>query len=120
MGDLSPHFSLSEFACHDGTPGHPTPALIVALEKLRSIIGRPIRIVSGYRTPAYNKKIGGAPDSRHTHNDAADIPSALRVTVDQARRAGFTGIGRRSGDGIVVHVDTRPGGVVVFTDEGRY
>lgn len=119
MGDLSAHFSRVEFDCHDGTKATPAPALIAALEKLRTAIGRPVVIVSGYRTKAYNASIGGAKDSRHTHNDAADISSRLGVTVDQARKAGFTGIGVRS-DGKVVHVDVRPGRVVVFRDEARY
>jgi uncharacterized protein YcbK (DUF882 family) len=118
MGDLSPHFSRSEFTEHDNgalPAGMPAPSLIAALERLRSEIGRPIPIVSGYRSPAYNAEVGGARDSRHTHGDAADISSALHVTVDQARRAGFTGIGFNRA-AWVVHVDTRPGPRVQFLD----
>jgi len=119
MGDLSPHFSRREFDCRDGSRATPKPELVAALEKLRALIGKPIRIVSGYRSPAHNKRVGGAPDSRHLHNDAADIPSALNVSVAQARAAGFRGIGVRS-DGRVVHVDMRPGPRKVFRDEARY
>lgn len=117
MGDLSVHFSRSEFDCHDGQKANPSPALIAGLERLRAIIGnRPIVIVSGYRDPAYNRAVGGAVNSQHLYNRAADLQSALRVTVAQAEAAGFTGIGHDS-SGNVVHVDVRPGARQVFLDE---
>lgn len=113
MGDLSAHFSRYEFDCHDGQIAHPTPGLITKLERLRAIVGKPCRIVSGYRDPAYNKRVGGAPDSRHMHNDAADLEAGY-ATVPQAKAAGFHGIGVCRG--WAVHVDDRPGGIVVFPD----
>lgn len=120
MGDLSAHFSRHEFDSHDGARATPKPSLIRALEHLRTELGdRPIRIVSGYRSPAHNRAVHGAPRSRHLFNDAADLEHELRVTVEQAHAAGFTGIGVRS-DGTVSHVDTRPGRPVLFADEGRY
>lgn len=42
------------------------------LDPLREKIGA-IRINSGYRTPAYNKQIGGSPTSQHITGQAADI-----------------------------------------------
>lgn len=120
MGDLSPHFNRSEFACHDGTPGNPTPELVAALERLRSAVSTrhggnaPLRIVSGYRTPSYNAKIGGAKNSQHLANRAADIPAGY-ATVAEAEAAGFTGIGYDA-LGRVIHVDVRPGQRVVFPD----
>lgn len=113
MGDLSAHFSRWEFDCHDGQRAHPSPLLVEALERLRAIVGKPCHIVSGYRDPAYNKSIGGAPDSRHMHNDAADLPTGY-ASVEQALEAGFTGVGHAGR--WAVHVDTRPGHVVVFAD----
>lgn len=114
MARLSAHFNSTEFDCHDGSPAHPTPELIAALERLRAIVGRPCRIVSGYRSPAWNKHVGGAPKSQHLYNRAADLERGY-ATVDQAKRAGFTGIGHR--DGFATHVDVRPGRrVVVFPD----
>jgi len=120
MGDLSAHFSRSEFDCHDGGKANPSMKLVGCLENLRTIIGnRPITIVSGYRTASWNRRVGGAAHSRHLTNEAADIPSSLHVSVDQARRAGFTGIGyNRHRD--VVHVDVRPGNTVVFVDDASY
>lgn len=113
MGDLSPHFSRSEFDCHDGQIAHPAPELVQRLELLRSATGRPCRIVSGYRDAAYNARIGGARDSRHIHNDAADLESGY-ATLAQAEAAGFRGIGVCRG--WAVHVDCRPGPRVVFQD----
>jgi uncharacterized protein YcbK (DUF882 family) len=114
MGDLSPHFSRSEFNCHDGAIAHPDPRLIESLERLRHIVGdRPLHIVSGYRDEAYNRSIGGARDSQHIHNRAADIPTGY-ATIPQAREAGFIGIGYAGR--WVVHVDVRPGPFVLFAD----
>jgi uncharacterized protein YcbK (DUF882 family) len=83
-----------------------TQELLVHLEQLRSIIGRPIPITSGYRCPEHNLAVGGVPRSQHLTGRAADVGRA-RATVQQAMRAGFTGIG--SDEGIAVHVDVRPG-----------
>jgi zinc D-Ala-D-Ala carboxypeptidase len=43
------------------------------LEPLRSYIGRPIIISSGYRCPEVNKRVGGQPKSQHLKGQAADI-----------------------------------------------
>jgi zinc D-Ala-D-Ala carboxypeptidase len=114
MGDLSPHFDRREFDCHDGTPASPAPELIAALERLRSICAnRPMRIVSGFRTIAYNRAVGGAPESQHIHNRAADLVPGY-ATVGQAQAAGFTGIGYCGGS--AVHVDVRPRPLAIFQD----
>jgi uncharacterized protein YcbK (DUF882 family) len=83
------------------------PALLARLEALRSIRGKPITIVSGYRCPPHNKAIGGASNSQHMYAAAADIPSGL-ATLEEARRCGFTGVGTKGS--WVVHVDVRDGG----------
>lgn len=107
MGDLTAHFSGHEFA--DRRTGQlvgPPARLLAVLEVCRYIAGRPLHIVSGYRSPSTNSDVGGAPASRHLFGDAADIPSGY-VTVDQAEQAGAVGIGEK--DGWAVHVDVRPG-----------
>lgn len=109
MGDLSPHFSAREFRSRDGAPLPDREVLlrlVAHLEVLRCIAGhRPLVIVSGHRSPAHNRKVGGATRSRHLVGDAADLrPGA--ATVEQAERAGFTGIGYRGK--WAVHVDLRP------------
>lgn len=114
MGDLSAHFSRHEFDCHDGQRANPDPQLVARLEQLRHELGdRPLHIISGYRDRAYNASIGGAKNSQHIYNRAADIDSGL-CTVAQARAVGFTGIGHCRG--WVVHVDVRPGPLAIFAD----
>lgn len=106
MGDLSPHFSRWEFACRHCGRAEVDQHLVDHLEVLRVLKGGPLRIVSGFRCPAHNASVGGARASRHLRGDAADIPAGY-ATVDDAERAGFTGIGQRGK--WAVHVDVRPG-----------
>ena len=43
------------------------------LEKVRAILGRPMRISSGFRSQELNAKIGGAQNSAHVQGLAADF-----------------------------------------------
>jgi uncharacterized protein YcbK (DUF882 family) len=121
VGDLSEHFSRWEFAdrrapSRSNARRAPIvdPSLVAVLERLRAIDDRPLPIVSGFRTAATNRLVGGAPNSQHLFGRAADIPQG-RFTVAQARRAGARGIGHC--DGWVVHVDVRrSAAVVIFRD----
>lgn len=71
---ISDHFRVNEFRCKDGTdPVCVDGELVAILELVRSKFGKPVLINSGYRTPAYNKKIGGAEFSQHMYGRAADI-----------------------------------------------
>lgn len=113
MGDLSPHFSSREFACHHCGVVKIAPTLVARLEILRAQIGKPLVIVSGYRCPVHNRAVGGAPASKHLLGQAADLRPNV-VTLLQAQAAGFRGIGHRGR--WVTHVDVRPGPVVIFPD----
>lgn len=78
---LSDNFSLSEFRCKDGSD---VPAehmdsvreLAENLQVFRDAIGKPVRVISGYRSPEYNKKVGGVKRSQHVLAKAADIQVA--------------------------------------------
>ncbi len=75
---LEKNFKLEEFRCNDGTdvPDEFIPnvrQLCMNLQTLRDYIGKPIVVISGYRSPEYNKKIGGAKRSQHMLAKAADI-----------------------------------------------
>lgn len=71
---ISDHFFVNEFRCKDGTdPVCVDGELLDILEFVRSKFGKPVVINSGYRTPSYNKKIGGAKFSQHMYGRAADI-----------------------------------------------
>ena len=107
MGDLSQHFDSSEFVCHHCGQLGPfgiDPELVRRLELVRARIGKPLPIVSAYRCPEHNRRIGGAKNSQHIWGRAADLPRGL-VPMVTARAAGFSGIGNRRG--AAVHVDVR-------------
>lgn len=113
MGDLSPHFNRSEFACHHCGKVIVSDRLVARLEILRAQLGKPISIVSGYRCPVHNAQVGGAKNSQHLAGQAADLKPGL-CRAPEAERAGFRGIGVCKG--WVVHVDVRPGPTVIFQD----
>ncbi len=80
---LSPHFKLKEFTSKQRS-GYPKfvylrPPLLLKLEMLRremnmnDLTVSNMVIMSGYRTPQYNKAIGNVKFSRHVYGDAADI-----------------------------------------------
>lgn len=83
---LTRHFMLSEFLRSSTAESNGidnTPSLEVVsnlqhlcqevLEPLRNWMNEPIRINSGYRSPALNKAVGGATSSQHLSGEAADI-----------------------------------------------
>lgn len=87
--------------------------LVDALERLRRIRGgRPLTIISGYRSASHNAAVGGVKNSQHLYGRAADIPAGY-ATVGEAARAGFTGIGSQGP--WAVHVDVRPGPAARWT-----
>lgn len=47
--------------------------LVNLLEKIRQEVGAPVRLLSIYRSPDYNRDVGGAASSRHMQFDAADF-----------------------------------------------
>lgn len=79
-----------------------------AVNELGSQLGRPLTIISGYRSPEYNASVGGAPNSYHMRGQACDI-STGNVNADQlisvARSLNLNTIKYAS----FVHVDTRFG-----------
>lgn len=68
------HFKVREFACKDGSQiVFIDDYLVSVLDVLRNKIGKPVIINSGYRTPEWNAKCGGAKHSYHMRGMAADI-----------------------------------------------
>ena len=107
---LSEHFKVKEFACRDGSePVLVSPALVTVLEAVREHFGKPVRINSGYRNPAYNKKVGGKPRSQHTIGTAADV-SVSGVSPEDVARFVRTIMPHHGGVGIYktfTHIDVR-------------
>lgn len=107
---LSPHFTVKEFACHDGSDTFLIDDKLVGLlENIRGKFGKPVRINSAYRTAKYNAKIGGVRNSYHVKGMAADIVvqgiPAKRV-AQYAETLGCGGIGWYEQKKFV-HIDTR-------------
>lgn len=82
---LTPHFTLEELCQSDYAVRHgidnSAPAslhdsllmLAEGLERVRLVLGYPLRINSGYRCGKLNTAIGGAKNSAHTEGRAADF-----------------------------------------------
>lgn len=112
------YFSPAEIACRGTGTVKLTPAAMAALDKLdalRERMGHPLHVTSGYRSPEHNRRVGGAPRSKHMEGIAFDISMA---NVDpqrferEARALGFKGIGlyppqKPSGGRNFIHIDTR-------------
>ncbi len=70
-----------------------------ALDFAKNKLKRPITLTSGYRSPDYNTRVGGAKKSMHTQRKAIDVvwgtsSAQGRINfIQQAINAGFTGIG---------------------------
>ena len=80
---VSPHFQLRQFLCKQAG-GYPKFVLVDErlLTKLELILERinsrgyrtdSLHVMSGFRTPAYNRSLGNVSLSRHLFGDAADI-----------------------------------------------
>jgi uncharacterized protein YcbK (DUF882 family) len=117
---LTPNFKITEWKCHDGTQ---VPYNLVDnvkqcaenLQVLRDTIEKPIYILSGYRNPTYNQRIGGAKKSYHMTGKAADIrvkgmtPAEVAAVIERLIEDGKMeqgGIGVYDEDGFT-HYDCR-------------
>ena len=70
---ISEHMQLGEIAePYKGQWAVIQPHLIEKLQAIRDAVG-PLVVASGYRSPAYNRHVGGAEHSRHMYGDAVDI-----------------------------------------------
>lgn len=82
---LTSHFSLEELTASnkakalkiDNTPPKEIvenlKALALALELIRSVLGKPLKISSAYRCPELNTAVGGSKTSAHVSGLAADF-----------------------------------------------
>jgi len=141
---LSPHFALVEFTRSakaqelniDNTPPPEfLPRLILVaemLERIRTTLGAPVIVTSGYRGNALNLAVGGATSSDHTQGHAADIVAPAfgtpaQVAAKLAPLVSVLGIGQIILEGIKgkswVHVSTHApeksiNRILTITDSG--
>ena len=129
-GRISPNFSLNEVRSKGDRTAFIHRDLLRALETLRSRVGRPLSIVSGWRDIAHNRRVGGATSSQHTYGPAPELQAIQDrfprnsiltagraadfnrgyITLDDLRDLRlFSGIGWREDRGKrwVTHVDVR-------------
>jgi uncharacterized protein YcbK (DUF882 family) len=86
------------------------PDFMVKLVKLRDLLGKPMKITSGYRSKETNDAVGGAENSPHMYGKAVDVyiqgADALRL-IELALQVGFVGIGvSQKGQSRFIHIDT--------------
>ncbi len=104
-----PNFAPAEIASKGDGSLKVVPAALDALERARALAGRPLAILSAYRDPLHNARVGGAPLSRHKAGDAFDIALAgadQEALAAALKGAGFTGFGL--GYRTFVHADLGP------------
>lgn len=105
MTDLSQHFTLEELTYSqmalrlglDNTPGDTERANLIRLcftllEPIRTLLGVPVHVDSGFRSSILNTKVGGAINSAHLEGRAADlvpIGMALETAFNLVRRSGL-------------------------------
>lgn len=111
-----PDFSINEIACRDYTLAI-NPYSMDALQLLRNTLRKPLIINSAYRSPEYNKQVGGAKNSQHMRGKAFDISMVnhdvelfmeiVENLIDpETNKPYFNGIGYYEKYNMV-HIDTR-------------
>lgn len=140
---ITPHLTWDEVHCWDRTV---TPQRLIAVypvdwrgvriqtlarefEAIRAglsqRVGRdaPLIVNSAYRTPAYNRRIGGSPKSQHVWGRALDLrpknqfdlADLYDVALNRARSIGaIRGLGRYP---TFIHIDIRPTVDLALWDE---
>ena len=101
------YFKLEEFDSDEpGSGAKMHEEILHMLDAVRKEYGKHIKINSGYRTEARNKKIGGVPNSSHLKGLAVDISCKSSkdrfALVNLLLKAGFKRIGIA---GSFIHVD---------------
>ena len=96
--ELSEHFSLEEFTRSDvalrrGIVNdlpvmllHNAQVTTELLERIRSFLGKPLIVTSGYRCLALNRAVGSKSTSDHVQAMACDFTVAGEATIEVARK----------------------------------
>jgi len=104
------NFSPAEIACRGSEELKLDTDAMDKLQALRDALGKPLIVLSAYRSPAHNKAVGGAPVSKHMLGTAFDISMANHDPVAfeaAARKAGFLGFGTYPRSNFL-HIDLGP------------
>lgn len=94
---------------------------VVCLQKARDLVGKPIKINSGFRCKKHNKSVGGVSGSLHLKGSAFDLACPKGVLLNDfaflCEQAGFNGVLRYDGENFV-HCDMRSGKYFGVTTDG--
>lgn len=105
-----PDFAPAEIACRGTGRLLVNEDALDRLQALRTSLGRPMIVNSGYRSPEHNTHVGGALRSQHLQGAAFDISMANHDPAEfiaAARKAGFRGIGTYPRSNFI-HIDIGP------------
>jgi uncharacterized protein YcbK (DUF882 family) len=135
---VTKNFSLEEMACKNANEVYLTPDTIrhaQRLQKFRDWYNRPIIVNSWYRTPEYNKKVGGAEKSQHVQGLATDcaLPDEFFQFTKSRKEEFLSNVKAKwqelvrldnLGGGVgfydsFFHLDSRPGQVLAFWDSRK-
>jgi len=118
MGDLTPNFSASEFACKCGCDKAGLDERLPSmLQQLRDTLGRSVSITSGIRCASHNRSVGGVSNSSHVQGIAADISTYNSADRGEKLKAAievgffYIGIGKD-----FLHLDLRPSESLIVFD----
>ena len=110
------HFKLSEFDCQETGENEIDHDFVHKLDNLRSSLGYPLRVTSGYRSPSHSIEKRKAKPGTHAQGIAADIlvtdAKQRGQIIKKAIEMGFTGIGM---EGRFVHLDIRDDDLTMWT-----
>lgn len=126
---LSKNFTRDEFECQCGkcTAQMIDTELVDKLQRIRDMLGVPLKVTSGYRCITHNAKVHGSSHSKHLYGFAADWRTRDRVVNPVAlgiiaQAVGFGGIGIYwHSEAAMCHADTRAGKATwLCTTPGKY
>lgn len=123
---VTQHFRLSEFldsetATRLDLDNTPTPdvlatlrnVLIPGMQQVRVILGKPVFITSGYRSPSVNAAVRGSPNSQHVTGHAADFKCPafgppVEVAAELVRHMAALKFDQLIAEGRWVHISFSP------------
>lgn len=105
--NITQNIKVYEVACKDGTDAVKMDYVICCFAQyVREVLGKAIHINSGYRTVAYNRKVGGKSGSRHLKGCALDLWMQSVKQQDLANYFYSMGLVRVGVYSSFVHADT--------------
>lgn len=124
---LSKNFTRDEFECQCGkcTAQMIDTELVDKLQRIRDVLGVPLKITSGYRCIPHNAAVKGSSGSKHRYGMAADWRTANRsinpVALGIIAAQYFKAVGIYWYDGCaIVHTDTRDAKATWLCDTPRH